>query len=208
MWGHCAVKFVGVDAIGLLRVYGKFSWGLINVYSDVISALKEEFLSSLGDVLSHNIPFCLCGDFNFIRWLDDTSSNISLNSSMRMFNFFIERFQVFDLSIAGTKFTWSNNSATNLVMSKLDRFMATQEWMEAFPLASVKALPRLSSYHIPLLLNTKVICGGKKPFRMELGWLDESDVVDLIKATWENSITFGSMDFQLHKSYSSSRKIC
>ncbi|KAL4204404.1 hypothetical protein AMTRI_Chr01g131880 [Amborella trichopoda] len=213
MWGHGTVKFVGVDAIGasgglwvmwdpltlhcvdvlrtnrFLVVFfqgpnSEFSWGFVN------------FLSSLGDVLlSHNIHLCLGGDFNFILWLDDNSSIISLNSSMTIFNSFIECFQLFYLPITGTKFTWSNNSVTNLVMSNLDRFMAIQKWMEAFPLTYVKALLRLSSDHIPLFFNMKLICSSKKPFRMNLGWLNESEVVDLIKATWENSITFGSMDF-------------
>ncbi|XP_011626443.1 uncharacterized protein LOC105421286 [Amborella trichopoda] len=148
MWSHGAVKFVGVDAIGV---------------SGGLWVLWDTLTLQCVDVLR------------------------------------IDKFLLFDLSIPGVKFTWSNNSVTNLVMSKLDRFMATQEWIEAFPLAFVKALPRSSSDHIPLLLNTKLICGWKKPFRMELGWLDESEVVDLIKATWENSITFGSMDFQLQK---------
>ncbi|KAL4190645.1 hypothetical protein AMTRI_Chr07g76740 [Amborella trichopoda] len=69
----------------------------------------------------------------------------------------------------------------------------------SFPLTTVKALSRLSSDHIPLLLNTSLSNSGSKPFRLELVWLDESGVVDLIKATWEISINFGSMDFQLHK---------
>ncbi|KAL4203136.1 hypothetical protein AMTRI_Chr01g126400 [Amborella trichopoda] len=63
----------------------------------------------------------------------------------------------------------------------------------------VKALPSLSSDHIPLLLNTIDSNNGSKTFRLELVWLKEPGVVDLIKSTWGNSISFGSVDFQLHK---------
>ncbi|KAL4183795.1 hypothetical protein AMTRI_Chr11g156870 [Amborella trichopoda] len=209
VWGHEAVQFEGVDALGalggiwilwgILFLFSGMSWGIVNVCGLVLSSLKEGFLNDLGDLLVfHNVPFYLDEDFNFIRWPDESSSLTAINSMMRLFNSFIERFQLFDLPLAGANFTWSNRSESNLVMSKLDRFLVTHDWMEVFPLVSVKALPRLSSYHIPLLLNTCSSNSGSKPFRLELVWQDEPEVIDLIKSTWVNSISFGSVVFQLH----------
>ncbi|KAL4179651.1 hypothetical protein AMTRI_Chr13g88340 [Amborella trichopoda] len=213
IWGHRTVSFEGVDALGvsgglwilwdpllfhcfdvgkrhrILGIFfkgpgGGFKWGIVNVYGPVVHSFKEGFLSDLGDMLlSYDVPICFSCDFNFIRWLDEMSSNPLINSLMRMFNSFIERFQLFDLPVTGTKFTWSNCCAHNLIISKLDHFLVTQDWMEAFLLVTVKALPRLSSDHTPRLLNTTFSISGKNPFHLELCWLDEPGIVDLIKST-------------------------
>ncbi|XP_011627592.1 uncharacterized protein LOC105421540 [Amborella trichopoda] len=84
-------------------------------------------------------------------------------------------------------------------MTKIDRFLVSNDFLESFSLAYAIALPRLSSDHTPLLLRSSSSIGGPKPFRLEIGWLDEAGVRDLIRKTWENSITFGFWDFQLHK---------
>ncbi|XP_011624397.1 uncharacterized protein LOC105420860 [Amborella trichopoda] len=68
-----------------------------------------------------------------------------------------------------------------------------------FPLASVKALPRLSSDHTPILLCTKVRSIGPEPLKLETSWLVDKEVLDLVKSGWENYISFGSVDFQLYK---------
>ncbi|XP_011620659.1 uncharacterized protein LOC105420097 [Amborella trichopoda] len=65
--------------------------------------------------------------------------------------------------------------------------------------ASVKALPKSSSDHTPILLTSKVFLGSIIPFHFKIGWLKENDILDLIKSTWENTIVSGSLDFQLHK---------
>ncbi|XP_020527973.1 uncharacterized protein LOC110007932 [Amborella trichopoda] len=56
-------------------------------------------------------------------------------------------------------------------MSKLDRFLTSTDWMEEFPLAFVKTLPRTSSDHCPIMLNTRLLKGGPRPFRLDVGKL-------------------------------------
>ncbi|XP_011624963.1 uncharacterized protein LOC105420966 [Amborella trichopoda] len=41
--------------------------------------------------------------------------------------------------------------------------------------------------------------GGVKLFRLDIKWLEEMEVVEVIKTTWHNTIFIGSLDFQLHK---------
>ncbi|XP_011620520.1 uncharacterized protein LOC105420067 [Amborella trichopoda] len=53
--------------------------------------------------------------------------------------------------------------------------------------------------HTPLMLVAKVVTGGPKPFHLEIGWLEKKEVVDLICHSWENTVSVGSVDFQLHK---------
>ncbi|KAL4202854.1 hypothetical protein AMTRI_Chr02g223310 [Amborella trichopoda] len=229
VWGLSAVSFFGIDAIGassglwvlwdplilhsfvivfkerfmLIVFYGPdpgFSWGLLNVYGPVDFTFKEGFLNELDDVIGNfGFPVCVGGDFNLIRWPDECLAHLAINSSMRLFNRFIESNSLFDLPIVGTKFTWSNNSVFSLTVSKLDRFLVSSNWVDAFPLVPVRALPRLSSDHTPTPLSTCMASIGPIPFRFEIGWLENREVVDLIHSTWQNSISFGLLDFQLHK---------
>ncbi|XP_011623766.1 uncharacterized protein LOC105420737 [Amborella trichopoda] len=80
-------------------------------------------------------------------------------------------------------------------MSKLDRFLLASEWLDVFPLTSVKALVG----HLPSFLDAWSLRSGLRPFRFDARWLDNLEVVELIKRTWLNFVGMGSMDFQLHK---------
>ncbi|XP_011625663.1 uncharacterized protein LOC105421129 [Amborella trichopoda] len=114
-----------------------FHWGLLNVYGPHALPQKELFINDISTFIrSFSFPICLGGDFNFIRWLDESSYGGPITSSMRMFNRFIESHALLDLPISGISFTWTNGSASNLSMSKLDRFLVFAEWSEFFPLAA------------------------------------------------------------------------
>ncbi|XP_011623738.1 uncharacterized protein LOC105420722 [Amborella trichopoda] len=72
------------------------------------------------------------------------------------------------------------------------------EWLEEFPLSTAKSLPRVCSNRQPILLNTSVVRGGPKPFRLNLEWLEMDGVGDLIKGAWTNCVVEGIVDFWLH----------
>ncbi|XP_011622426.1 uncharacterized protein LOC105420460 [Amborella trichopoda] len=84
-------------------------------------------------------------------------------------------------------------------MSKLDRFFIAANWAEVFPLVSVKSLVRLSFDHLPMLLNTRRLKGSLKPSIFKLNWLENQEVVELIRRTWSSTMIFGSLDYQIYK---------
>ncbi|KAL4201247.1 hypothetical protein AMTRI_Chr02g257740 [Amborella trichopoda] len=84
----------------------------------------------------------------------------------------------------GSRFTWSNH-ASNPILSKLDRFLLSLNWEECFPRSSSLALPKPTSDHCPILLDTDVVQRGPGPFRFELHWLLEKDF-SLLLHTWRN----------------------
>ncbi|KAG8490242.1 hypothetical protein CXB51_015567 [Gossypium anomalum] len=55
-----------------------------------------------------------------------------------------------DLGFSGPAFTWQRGST----YVRLDRALANDEWMATFPQSLVQHLPRIKSYHRPLLLST------------------------------------------------------
>ncbi|XP_011624388.1 uncharacterized protein LOC105420856 [Amborella trichopoda] len=177
-----------------------FSWGFMNVYGPNISSLKSAFIFETNELIRlFHFPVVIGGDFNLIRWPHESVAGYPINTYMRNFNSFIESNALMDPPIIRSQFIWSNNSIANLATSKLDRFLLALEWQEVFPLAFVKALARLSSDHLPIVLDIGSLMSGPRPFRFDVSWIDNLEVVELIKKTWLNSVEVGSMDFQLHK---------
>ncbi|ERM96114.1 hypothetical protein AMTR_s03063p00003790 [Amborella trichopoda] len=108
------------------------------------------------------------GDFTQIRWPHESLSNPLLNSSIVILDSFISSLGLLDLSIIGTYFTWSNNSAIRLQMSRIDLVIMTQDWESRYPKSSILALPHIASDHVPLVLDTEGKRFGPTPFRFKL----------------------------------------
>ncbi len=68
-------------------------------------------------------------------------------------------------------------------MAKLDRFHVSTEWDLIFSLSLVKALPRITSDHSPLLLSLPRKAPAKL-FRFERVWLSRADFCDLVSIWW------------------------
>lgn len=77
-----------------------------------------------------------------------------------------------DLPLRGVEFTWSNMLEC-LVMSQLDRFLVSTEWLDLFPDCTLQALAQLISDHCPLLLEIGMEDWGPLPFKFEIMWLSK-----------------------------------
>ena len=89
---------------------------------------------------------------------------------MRGFNDWIQFHDLVDLPLRGADFTWSNMQ-TKPVMSRLDRFLVSTDWLDIFPDCSQRAVARTISDHCPLVLETGLEDWGPPPFRFEIMWL-------------------------------------
>ncbi|KAL4182704.1 hypothetical protein AMTRI_Chr11g151560 [Amborella trichopoda] len=84
----------------------------------------SNFLKSLSSTISRaGVPWCGVGDFNMVRGTHEVLTLSVLSSTMALFDDFITHHGLLDFEIVGTRFTWSNNSASVLKLSKLDRFL-------------------------------------------------------------------------------------
>lgn len=45
---------------------------------------------------------------------------------------------------------------TNIILERLDRFLANPAWLQFYPKATIHHLPRTYSDHCPLILNTNL----------------------------------------------------
>lgn len=98
------------------------------------------------------MPWCCTGDFNEITRMSEKSGHRGRNDrQMQEFKEVIDECEFLDLGYRGLPFTCCNNrkgDATTWL--RLDRFMATNEWLLRFPSAVVYHLDSTESDHKPL----------------------------------------------------------
>ena len=71
-----------------------------------------------------------------------------------------------DLGFSGRKFTWENTQQNSLIKERLDRAIASVNWIHSNPQASVEHLPLEESDHCPTLIRTQGVREiTKRPFR-------------------------------------------
>ncbi|GJS16765.1 putative RNA-directed DNA polymerase, eukaryota, reverse transcriptase zinc-binding domain protein [Tanacetum coccineum] len=88
-----------------------------------------------------------------------------------------------DLPIGGRSFTWMNKAGTKL--SKLDRFLISEDVTIRLPDVRITALDRLWSDHNPILLHIDKTDFGPTPFKLYNSWLLRDGFDNLIKEEWE-----------------------
>ncbi|KAJ4825000.1 hypothetical protein Tsubulata_028177 [Turnera subulata] len=75
-------------------------------------------------------PWCVAGDFNAILSADEIrGTTTSIRRGCRRFRGCVDSCQLEDLGFQGPKYTWRRG----LVWERLDRALASQSWLQAFP---------------------------------------------------------------------------
>ena len=162
-------------------------WVGSGLYGPTNDLLRSELWEELKSIYSTwSIPWVVFGDFNVIRFPSERLGCTRITPHMLDFSEFIESSQLMDLPLGGGPYTWSNGSA-NPAMSRIDRFLISSDWEDAYPDVTQKLLPCPLSDHFPLLLEVGSMCRGKSPFRFENMWLQDVGFVDRVAAWWSSS---------------------
>lgn len=101
------------------------------------------------------LPWCLIGDFNDMVTLDEKKGGVRLPRMLLAgFSEAIEDCGLVDLGFTGERFTWKKSRGTSRwVQERLDRGLATTEFIEMFPCVEVNVLEVSTSDHKPLFLQ-------------------------------------------------------
>lgn len=89
--------------------------------------------------------------------------------SSKVWNY-INKYNLIDLGFKGCKFTWSNHRRRNngLLMERLDRVLANEEWLNILSNSTVTHLPKTYSDHNPILVKlNNSYNNSKRPFRLK-----------------------------------------
>ena len=187
---------VSVDFCVKLHLRSKvdgFRWALVVVYGAAQDNKKPEFLAELVRICEGvTVPLLVGGDFNIIRRQNE-KNNDNFNARWpTIFNAIIESLNLKDLRLSGRQYTWTSRRDTP-TLEQLDRYLASVDWEQKYPLVTVQALARAGSDHTPLLLDTgdHAFTGNSSRFSFELSWLRQEGFYDLIAREW-NAIQTGN----------------
>ena len=89
-----------------------------------------------------------------------------------------------DLPLQEGPFTW-NGGLNRQTMSRLDRFLVSEDWESRFSGVVQSTLPRPVSDHYPILLDERGVRRGLVPFCFENMWLKKEGFKDLLKYWWQ-----------------------
>jgi hypothetical protein len=89
-----------------------------------------------------------------------------------------------EIHMAGGGLTWSNNHEFPTLV-KLDRVLMSKNWEDIFPLVKVEKLPRILSYHNPLIIESEKPCKKSySAFFFEIEWLSHQTFKKIIEDIW------------------------
>lgn len=100
----------------------------------------------------------------------------------RAFREFLERSNLFDVSLSGRKFTWYKYNGT--CKSKLDRALINGFWADKWQDTLLRGLPRSISDHCAIILSTKEEDWGPRPFRFINAWMSHPEFTEVVDRSW------------------------
>jgi hypothetical protein len=175
-------------------------WILSCVYGPSFNKNNSDFWNYLASINSDYYGPWLCiGDFNSIL---DQSEKFGGRpyacSSNDLFRDFLNSHGLVDLGFSGSPFTWSNHRHDrHLIRERLNRSVASTQWIHLFPLFSVWHLPAQASDHNAMLLNTSSSNSHlPTPFRFEEFWTKDPSCTEVIASAWRPNVV-GTSSFIL-----------
>jgi hypothetical protein len=131
-----------------------FKWALVAIYGPTQDNLKEQFLTKMVNLCSHErLPILIGGDFNMLRNPSEKNNDNYEHRWPFLFNSVIDGLNLRELEMSSRRYTWAN-SLPNPTYEKLDIILMSTEWEKKIPLENVIALSRDTLDHTPLLLDT------------------------------------------------------
>ncbi|GJX78399.1 RNA-directed DNA polymerase, eukaryota, reverse transcriptase zinc-binding domain protein [Tanacetum coccineum] len=161
---------------------------MINIYGPQDSLAKAILWNRIGDFMHQQAgKYIIFGDMNIFHNENERSASLFSRHDANTFNSFIDNSGFIDLPLGGRLFTWINKARTKL--SKLDRFLISEEVVEALLDVHVNAIDHLWSDHNPILLHVSKSDFGPTPFKLIHSWLLCDSFVESIEEKIEAGST-------------------
>jgi hypothetical protein len=161
LWNYCNVVLTIIDEnsnyIDMHITSNNIQWRATGLYG--FPQANNKFLTC--DLINelatnnNNHNWLLFGDFNIITNNGEKmGGNAYDHNIMSLFYDTINNCALQDLGYEGEIFTWTNRQDDNQhIKARLDRFLASEDWITTFPSYQNTHLIRYSSNHCPILLE-------------------------------------------------------
>lgn len=223
MWGSGNVEFAFSSTVGalggLLTLWNKSSFKassvtihrhfiilqgnfgdspctLVNVYAPNEVVPRRDFWEEL--ITYKNVlmdPWCLGGDLNEIRLINERVGCHQLDRGIRDLLEFCKSMELLDIPMSGRRYTLTNYQ-DHAIHSRLDRFLLSHEFLDKFKVMQW-GLPRPVSDHYPIMIIVDNRDWGPKPFRFMDMWLSYSKCMKVAKQAWEETVVSGWAGFSI-----------
>nr|GEX76808.1 RNA-directed DNA polymerase, eukaryota [Tanacetum cinerariifolium] len=186
LWGTMSFDFASIPSIG----QSGGSWLASNsdlLFISVYSSQELPLKRALWTFLTHTIDqwsgeVVVMGDFNEVRYALERFGFVFHTSNAAELNAFIVNSHLQDIPLGGYPFTWSDKYANKI--SKLDRFLVSQGFLDLFLNISGLILHRNISDHRPILLKESLVDYCPTPFRLFHSWFLEDDFLSVVQDYW------------------------
>lgn len=128
-------------------------------------------------------PWAMCGDFNMIYEACDKNNGRLHTGVMRSFRSLLDDLHLDELHLSGRLYTWSNRRDSP-TLERLDRVLASIDWLELYPSHHLRCLSSDTSDHAPLLLVLNTEPWAQPRFRFEDFWTRMDGFKEVVQAAW------------------------
>lgn len=182
-------SFLGKGFLGVCGTWvpNNKSCTMVNIYSSSLIIEKRE---PWRNISMSNKGFAselwgLAGDFNSIKNRAERRGVVvhSQDTYNMEFQEFINDLDIIDLPVLGNRFTWFK--ADGSAMSRLDRFLVSEGWVNLCSLSAQWIGNRNVSDHCPILLKGESLNWGPKSVRFNNCWLQHSSFFDFVEKAWK-----------------------
>ncbi|KAK9756268.1 hypothetical protein RND81_01G085400 [Saponaria officinalis] len=172
-------------------------WVAVGVYGWPENEHKHRTWSMLRGIKArYDQPMLFFGDFNeILSAAKKVGGAPRRESCLDNFRSTIDDCCLRDLGHDGDPFTWQRGkSEANIILERLDRFLATDSWVELFPNFRVTHFPRTNSDHSLISLNTegghqeRVMGRRRYHFKFESFWVENEECEAIIQTHWNRSM--------------------
>jgi exonuclease III len=211
IWNHCRInmdiKNSDLNYIDMFISSPLYPlvWRATGIYGYPQSHNKFLTCELINDLSCTNIcsNWLLFGDFNLVLTNEEKIGGNTLEPNITTsFRNTLSHCDLQDLGYNDSIYTWTNKHKGNqLIKSRLDRFLATSDWISTFPNHANTHLVRYKSDHCPILLdfcffnynmsNSPTIYTKK----FDQIWTTDEHHMHIVKETWDKNQ--GSIDSRL-----------
>ncbi|GKV07275.1 hypothetical protein SLEP1_g19071 [Rubroshorea leprosula] len=191
------------EAEGFIGISGEWgsqqlSCNMVNVYAPCDKKEKVLLWEEMGSLVSNQGGrWLLAGDFNSVRSIIERKGRLGETQDMEEFNRFVEGTGLIDVKLLNRKFTWYRSDGS--LMSRLDRFLLSSEMSMVERDWTQVGVRRSISDHCAIILKSRNVDWGPKPFRALDVWQQHPEFRDFVVAKWENLQIEGWAAFKCQK---------